>query len=85
MKTNNTDALVVPISEGTTIGDVVMAMFPNGDLQNKETEGDDWDINYPNKVCYEINYHNLWFDEDMWNSPYNSFIEKAGTNERDDR
>ena len=77
--------VLAKLPEGATVGDMVMAMFPNGDLHNKETEGNDWGISYPNKVCYEINYHSLWFDEDLWNNPYNIFIEKVETNERDAR
>lgn len=65
-----------PIPEGATNGNMFMTMFPNGDLHSKETEGDYWEISHPKKVSYEINYKDLWFDEDWWNAPYESKVEK---------
>ena len=58
------------LPDNATNGDMIKAIFPNGDFHSKETEGDWWRINHDNRVCYEIDYRDLWFDEEWWNAPY---------------
>lgn len=60
----------IPVLEGMTNGNIIMTTYPGGDLHSKETEGDWWEISHPKKVCYEVNFQDLWFDEDWWNAPY---------------
>lgn len=52
----------VEIAGNLTNGDMIKAMFPNGDLH-------DYDY-YDGYVIYEINYADCKFDKTWWNAPY---------------
>ena len=54
------NAILVP--ENATNGDMIEAMFPNGDLH-------DYDY-YHGCVIYELNYRDFKFDRDWWYAPF---------------
>ena len=58
------DAVIdgIPISDNVTNGDIIKAIFPNGDLH-------DYDY-YDGYVIYKLNYRDFKFDKDWWNAPY---------------
>ena len=58
----------IEIPNNPTNGDMIMAMFPNGDLH-------DYDY-YDGYVIYEINYVDCKFDKDWWNAPYKTESEE---------
>ena len=52
----------IAILDSATNGDMIQAMFPNGDLH-------DYDY-YDGYVIYELNYMDMKFDKDWWYARY---------------
>ena len=61
-KENDPAFIQIQLLNGATNGDMIQAMFPNGDLH-------DYDY-YDGYVIYELNYMDMKFDKDWWYAPY---------------
>lgn len=50
----------IPLPEDVSNGDMIQAVFPNGDLHDS----------YEHHVIYEVNYADCRYNKDWWNAPY---------------